>query len=144
MNVFLKIIKPTLPKMNPIDEHHISNFKKNPCFEWIILNEKRYEGRLATKIKDWNLYIGKRIKFFTDDGCYAIVEVTSLLTFTDFGSAFDELGSALIPERTREQVVEMYNEFFSEETIRQVGVVAIGFTLQECLTSGRKFWFSTK
>jgi len=75
---------------------------------------KKYEGRLADKIDEWNLYPGKLIKFYdpADPNSWVLVRVTDLLIFSDFGKAFDELGSDLIPNQTRNSVIKLYNNIY--------------------------------
>ena len=75
---------------------------------------KKYEGRLADKIDEWNLYIGKLIKFFdpNEPESWVLVRVTDLLIFSDFGEAFDELGKDLIPNQTRNGVIKLYNKIY--------------------------------
>lgn len=123
-------------------EKPIQNPKETPYLDWIKSGKKKFEGRLMMKIKEWNLEIGKKIKFYDQDDktSFVIVEVTGLPIFTSFETAFDALGETLIPERTREEVIEMYNNLFhypdeilepgkSSKMILDNGVVAIGFNL---------------
>ena len=125
-------------------EKPIQNPKENPYLDWIKSGEKKYEGRLMTKIKESNLEIGKKIKFYDQDkkASFVIVEVTSLPTFTSFETAFCDLGESLIPKRTTEEVIKMYNDLFhypdeilepgkSSKMILDNGVVVIGFNLIE-------------
>lgn len=112
----------------------ILNDDDDPYLKWIKSGVKKYEGRLKSKIKEWDLYIGKRIKFVdsNDKNNWALVEVISLPTFANFGDAYDSLGEQLIPYRTRDEVVDMYYKIFkSNELINKSGVVAIGFKLIE-------------
>lgn len=112
----------------------ILNDTDDPYLEWIKSGVKKYEGRLKPKIKEWDLYIGKRIKFVdsNDKNNWALVEVISLPTFANFGDAYDSLGEQLIPYRTHDEVVNMYDKIFkSNELINKSGVVAIGFKLIE-------------
>ena len=123
-------------------EKPIQNPKETPYLDWIKSGKKKFEGRLMMKIKEWNLEIGKKIKFYDQDDktSFVIVEVTGLPIFTSFETAFDALGETLIPGRTREEVIEMYNNLFhypdkilepgkSSKMILDNGVVAIGFNL---------------
>lgn len=84
----------------------------------------------------------KEIHFYDEDNPAddIIVEVTSLPIFKDFGKAFDALGSNLIPNRSKKEVINMYNELFHYEDevlydgvtskmINKEGVVAIGFKI---------------
>ncbi|QKF94837.1 PUA-like superfamily [Fadolivirus algeromassiliense] len=121
----------------------IQNPKETPYLDWIKSEEKEFEGRLQTKIGEWGLKKGLRIKFYNQENpdSWVLIEVTDLPTFPDFGAAFDVLGSKLIPGKTREQVVALYNGLFHDpdedvETlnrksepsrmIQRHGVVAIG------------------
>jgi len=123
-------------------EKPIQNQKDHPYLDWIKSGKKTFEGRLMTKIKEWNLVIGKKIKFYdqNDQSSFVIVEITSLPTFADFGEAFDVLGEKLIPARSKEEVIYMYNELFHypdeipvknqpSKMIQDHGVVTIGFKI---------------
>jgi ASC-1-like (ASCH) protein len=122
----------------------IKNPADSPYFDWIKSGVKTYEGRLQNKIQEWNLKLGQKIKFYDQDNerSYVIVEVISLKLFFDFGSAFDALGSKLIPYSTREEVIDLYNCLFhykheqlqkaiTSMMIQDYGVVAIGFRILE-------------
>lgn len=69
-----------------------------------------------------------------------LVEITSLPIFKNFGEAFDILGSNLIPNRSKREVINMYNDLFhykdeelvdgvTSKMINKEGVVAIGFKI---------------
>jgi len=86
--------------------------------------------------------IRKEIKFYDQDNpnSFVIVRITSLKVFSDFGVAFDALGDELIPGRTREEVIELYNRLnhypnevlitgIPSRMIQENGVVAIGFEI---------------
>lgn len=125
----------------------IQNHPDAPCLDWLKSGAKVYEGRLFTKIKEWNLFVGKRIKFFDQDNAdsYIICEITSLLEFQDFATAFDTLGDKLVPgkttqEKTTSEVIDMYNKFFhyaaenlvsgtTSKMILDAGTVAIGLKI---------------
>lgn len=120
----------------------IQNFPENPYLDWIKTGLKKYEGRLTEKIVAWQLHIGQHIKFFdqNDKNSWVVVKVTSLPTFNDFGEGFDNLGSELIPNHTREKVIDLYNGLYHypdevirpsqpSEMIKKCGVVAIGFEI---------------
>lgn len=107
-----------------------------------ILQYKRYEGRLRSKIgkTEWDLFIGKYIKFYDEDdiNSWVLVEVTDLLVSDNFGNAYDALGYELIPGSNKRDVINMYNKLFhytdeilidgqTSQMISDVGVVAIGF-----------------
>lgn len=119
--------------------------KNNPgYFDWIKDESKTYEGRLKYKRDEteWNLYIGKKMYFYDEDNHndMILVEITSLPIFNDFGEAFDVLGYNLIPNRSKREVINMYNELFhykdevlhdgvTSKMINDEGVVAIGFKI---------------
>lgn len=103
---------------------------KQLYLDWIKSGKKTYEGRLKIKIGEWGLHIGQYIKFVSNDSygdnAYVIVQITELLIYPNFGAAFDELGEKLIPDKTREEVVELYDKLYSRDAINHFGVVAIG------------------
>lgn len=111
----------------------IQNPANTPFFDWVKAGRKTYEGRLGDKIKIWNLNIGGIIKFYEKGNIdnWVIVKITNLFTFKDFGMAYDFLGVQLMPELTREQVVEVYKEVFKNSlgTLKKHGVVAIGIEI---------------
>lgn len=120
----------------------IQNHPNAPYLDWIKSGIKKYEGRLKSKIIEWNLSIGSHIKFYDQNNPSSWVEViiTSFPTFNDFGEAHDRLGNQLLPV-PRSDVVTLYNGLFhypnehafSNEFASQMiidnGVVAIGFDL---------------
>lgn len=55
------------------------------------------------------------------------VKINSLPSYADFGIAFDNLGSILIPGKTREEIINLYNGLFGEVAIKEHGTVAIVF-----------------
>lgn len=124
--------------MNTMAVVSIQNQNENPYLDWIKSGTKTYEGRTLNKIKDWGLFVGKQIKFFDKKNIdsYVICEVTELLHFDDFGQAFDALGEKLIPNRTRNEVIRLYNGFYepnnkyedgiTSDFIKGLKVVAIG------------------
>jgi hypothetical protein len=128
--------------MKTIIEKPIQNPKESPYLDWIKSGIKKFEGRLKSKIREWNLEIRKEIKFYDQDNpnSFVIVRITSLKVFSDFGVAFDALGDDLIPGRTREEVIELYNRLnhypnevlitgIPSRMIQENGVVTIGFEI---------------
>ena len=122
----------------------IQNPTQSPYLDWIKSGKKRFEGRLRPKILEWKLSIGKQMVFFDpkQPDSWVLVKITQLLTYPDFGIAFDHLGSQLIPDRTRQQVVDLYNQLFHypdehfvenypSQMIQDQGVVTIGFEIEE-------------
>lgn len=98
--------------------------------KWLDLIEsgaKTYEGRLAGKIKEWDLYVGKQMIFCSRDK-EITVQITSLLTFRSFGDAYDLLGSKLVPVPgiNREDVEKFYSKYYNDSSIAESGIVAIG------------------
>ena len=71
----------------------IQNYENAPYLDWIKSGKKQYEGRLKSKIKDWNLKIGKEIIFYDQENpdSWVLVKITCLLVFPDIGVAFDEI-----------------------------------------------------
>jgi len=119
-----------------VERHEIQN-SPYPYLDRIKDGEKKYEGRLGNKVepkskenpKGWDLFIGKEMIFFDKENpdSWVWIKVTSLPRYANFGEAFDDLGSKLIPGKTREEVVELYNGLFDLSEIAKNGVVAIGF-----------------
>lgn len=129
---------------SPILSKPIKNRGNNKYYDWIKFGRKKYEGRLYYKIKpdEWDLYIGKTMYFYDQDfpNDKILVKITSLPIFSSFGEAFDHLGSDLIPDRSKREVINMYNKLFhydDEELVDGItskmildnGVVAIGFSI---------------
>ena len=107
---------------------HVSNDIPD-WLNMIAIGKKTYEGRLASKIQEWDLYIGKQMIFFDGKGLEVTVEVTSLLRFKNFGDAFENLGHKLIPIRgtTIQSAIQIYRDVpYTDEEVAQKGVVAIG------------------
>lgn len=137
----VKIDEILYPSAGKILVKSINNPADTPYLDWIKSGIKTFEGRLKTRVVDWDLHTGRIIKFVdtNDASSYAIVYVTHWHTFTDFGAAFDSLGESLIPFHDRTQVIAMYNKIFEPEnthvdnvtcdTILRDGVAAIGFKL---------------
>ena len=53
---------------------------KEPYLEWIANGTKVYEGRLLTKVKEWDLYIGKRLSFYNGNKIINVEVTTPLRT----------------------------------------------------------------
>lgn len=122
----------------------IKNKPDNCYFDWIKDGSKTYEGRLKYKRDEteWNLYIGKKMYFYDEDNSddMILIEITELLIFKNFEEAFDVLGSNLIPNRSKREIINMYNDLFhyeyeelydgiSSKMINDEEVVAIGFKI---------------
>ncbi|ARF11816.1 hypothetical protein Klosneuvirus_2_252 [Klosneuvirus KNV1] len=122
-----------------MDKIVLSKEIQQPYLDWIKSGEKVYEGRLKTKIEEWGLKIGRRIKFYDKENpdSWVLIDVTSLPTFADFGTAYDVLGSELIPHKTKNEVIKLYNDLFHNsdekindtepsQMIKDKGVIAFG------------------
>ena len=100
-----------------------------PCFDELFVTEqKKYEGRVGDKREKWDLQSQPEIKFWDKDKPtrYAMCKVTGFITFVDAGEAFDILGQQLMPNMTRDQVVDFYNHTLGfEEEIKRHGFVAL-------------------
>jgi len=122
----------------------IKNKIENPYFDWIKDGSKTYEGRLKYKCNknEWDLYIGKKMYFYDEDNIdnKILVEIIDLPIFKNFGEAFDVLGYKLIPNRSKREVINMYNDLFhydneilvdgvTSKMINKEGVVAVGFKI---------------
>ena len=96
-----------------------------PWLTFIAAGFKTYECRLANKIDEWDLYVGKRMVFYCED-LEVYVAVTELRKYESFGDAFDDLREQLVHIHaiTRYEVEELYRQYFSYDVIKQ-GVVAI-------------------
>lgn len=108
----------------------IRNPPDTPWLTWILEGKKKYEGRLSTKIVEWDLYIGKEA-IFECGSLKAHARITSLLRYDSFGHAFDTLGSELVPIDgiTRVEVEDLYRRYYSREDVEKHGVVAIGIVV---------------
>ena len=106
------------------------------CLSKIISGSKKYEGGLANKVNEWDLYVGKYIDLYCDTR-EVRCQITSLLYFDDFGEAYDKLGEKLMPDMNRESVIKMYNSFYTKydygahpcDAIIENGVVCIGINV---------------
>ena len=105
---------------------HVANPVESPWLDWIAEGRKTYEGRLRKG--DWTkVDVGDHIRF-EDGDKLTVVEVIEIISYTSFGVAFNDLGASLvpIPDITREDVVNLYRKYFSDEDVRRYGVVAVG------------------
>lgn len=117
----------------------IQNPTESPWLSWLINGDKEYEGRLQfKKNKDTNelikskfgaLEIGNKIAFYDKEDkllnkCYYIFEVLDIKNYTDFASAFSDLGKKLVPcGTTPRQVQAMYEKFWSRDEIKNNAMV---------------------
>ena len=102
---------------------------REPWLGWILNGEKTYEGR--PKRGFWaTLKKGDRFIAFNDQRNVTL-EVTEILSFKDFGEAWSKLGTKLIPRgvMSPEDARKMYSEYYSEEDIDTLGVIAIGVSV---------------
>jgi ASC-1-like (ASCH) protein len=97
-----------------------------PWLSFIASGFKIYEGRLANKIDEWDLYVGKRMILYCSDLEVDVV-VTKLRLYHSFGNAFNALGGKLVPLHgiTTHEVEELYREYFTDADVIKHGVVAI-------------------
>lgn len=106
----------------------ISNPAETPWLDWIESGIKTYEGRLNKEI--WSkLRVGDHIVFQTVDETKEVeIIVTELRYYKDFGEAFNELGSKLVPikDANVDDVKKLYNQFFTDDDVAKYGVVAVG------------------
>lgn len=100
-----------------------------PCYdELFITRRKKYEGRVATKIRTWHLKDNPIIKFYDKDdpSRFTMCRVSDHKHFIGPGEAFDKLGDQLLPGFTRDEVVEFYFKTLGfEKEINEHGFVAI-------------------
>ena len=104
----------------------LQNTPELPWFDWIANGTKRYEGRLRRD--EWAaLSVNDKIVFISPDNRELFCRVVSLPCFESFGAAFDALGSALVPVPgvNTADVIKIYGQYYSEENIRNYGVVAV-------------------
>jgi ASC-1-like (ASCH) protein len=104
----------------------------DPWFGYIARGIKTYEGRLRRK--EWSsLQVGDTIVISSSTLCPDMtVKVTDIRHYPDFVSAWEDLGSKLVPGEmatTGQEVKSIYNRFFTDEEIRGYGVVGVGLTL---------------
>ncbi len=122
----------------------IQNRGHDKYLDWIISGDKIYEGRLQSKIVEWDLKIGDLIHLYNQDNNdnWVIIQVIELLKFDDFDKAFLSLGNKLIPNKTSNEVINMYNILFyyhdevledsvTSKMIADNKVVAIGFVVKQ-------------
>ena len=99
---------------------------KEPWLSWIMDGQKTYEGRLNHGF--WNtLKENDRFVAYSDEN-EAILEVTEILSFSDFGDAWNELGTQLIPHgaSSEKDVQKFYSKWYSDQKVADLGVIAIG------------------
>lgn len=107
-------------------KRQIQNPPETPWLDWIESGVKTYEGRLYKEI--WQkVKVGDLIIFYTPDKEVKTI-VTDLKFYGDFGEAFENLGTKLVPitNATVDRVKKLYNQFFSDDDIKKYGVVAVG------------------
>jgi ASC-1-like (ASCH) protein len=93
--------------MEEIETHNL----KDEFLKQVKSCKKIWEGRSIDKIKEWNLELGKQIRFFDEKReSYVDVEITDMKCYEDAGSAFDELGQDLLPGYTREGCIKLYKD----------------------------------
>jgi len=109
---------------------HVSNSGEIRWLDEILSGRKVYEGRLATKIQEWDLDVGKQLIFYDD---YEIrVEVTDLKFYPNFVEAYHNLKSKLVPsegQKWSDEKIRSFYHFYSDKDVKKCGVVAIGVRL---------------
>jgi len=109
---------------------HIDNVGVVKWLNHIISGQKTVEGRLAAKIKDWNLFPCKQFILYglddRGDELEALVEVVDLHIEKDFESLYDRFGDRLvpIPDMNRDKIKSIY-DYYSQEDVERYGVVGI-------------------
>ncbi len=102
---------------------------QEPWLSEIICGKKVYEGLLRKGF--WSkLKKGDRFIAYSEKN-EVTLEVTEVILFPDFCEAWNHLGDKLIPRKaiTEKYVNDMYSEYYSDEDIKQYGVIAIGVTI---------------
>jgi len=107
----------------------IQNPPETPWLDWIQRGTKTYEGRLNRGLFK-KISIGDILIFYNKNDYSREVRtiVTDLKYYDNFGAAFADLGSALVPlaDIDEAQVNKFYLQYFSPDDIKQHGVIAIG------------------
>ena len=108
----------------------VSKHVSQPYFNLIRNGTKTYEGRVYKKY--WaHSRVNDIIRFFWQDEEY-YVQVTDVKRYDDFGQAYLDLGSKLLPDATSvDEATDIYRQWNSDETVEQYGVVCIGVALFE-------------
>lgn len=112
--------------IEPKFKKSLQNPPESPWFDWIADGTKKFEGRLCKG--DWSTLKAEDIIVFTCPKNRELTcQIISTPRFETFGAAFDALGSALVPVPgvTTADVVKIYGQYFTEEDVRNFGVVAI-------------------
>lgn len=108
--------------------------------------KKVYEGRLFDKKQEWQLEKGKRMYFYDKEypECSIMIEVTTCEKFSDFGTMYDKLKEKLLPNKSKEEAINIYNNIYhypdenveelnskhhTSQKIKDIGALAIGFVL---------------
>lgn len=96
-----------------------------PWFSYVRNGDKTYEGRLDNGGFWSNLQTGDRF-YFSNKTEYFEVEVITILKFDTFVSAFNVLGSKLLPAiYSSYDAKNIYNNYYSDIDINTYGVVVI-------------------
>lgn len=94
----------------------------------IISGEKTYEGRSGDKLHDWNLSIGKHIRFYDRESAHWVaVVVTNLWSFETLEAAFSVFGNELLPGYSYHDFVSTYRGIYQNGELDRFGFLAIGF-----------------
>ena len=131
---------------NHVYKKYISNTSVTPWLDWIASGKATYHARvnknewLTLKPDDIIIFYDKANKSSEKNtlayydislnnlGRAVKTLVTKLKYYPDFGAAFKDLGSKLVPidNATELQVKDLYWEYYSEDDIEKNGVVAVG------------------
>lgn len=106
---------------NPID---------TPWLDWIESGVKTFEGRLNKGT--WKKIKPSDIIIWTDQNKKTVItQIRELKYYSDFASAFNDLGSKLvpIPNANEKLVKKLYSRYFTDADVKKFGVVAIGVDL---------------
>lgn len=104
----------------------IQNTPDTPWLDWIEQGKKTYEGRLNRGIF-LNMKVEDVIIFNDKTGKTVKTIIESLKYYPDFGEAYNDLGSKLVPIEgiTPDKVKDLYWKYFRQDDIEKHGVVAI-------------------
>ena len=117
---------------------NIQNPPESPWLTWIKEGTKEYEGRVPRENTKWTkMKIGDIIIFESPSGEVVETIITDIIKFKDFKEAYETLGQKLVPIKniTSDKVANLYRQYFSDEIVKQFGVIAIAIkVIRECQT----------
>ena len=131
--VHLKYLKYKQKYMNLKDNQKrisIQNPPETPWLDWIISGKKKYEGRVPRLGSFWaDIRIGDEFILYDKNNPKELkIKVNDLKHYKNFGEAWKDLGSALVPIKgiTETDVNKIYSQYYTKEDIDKYGVIAIG------------------